>query len=54
MTFECKRCGIRWNVEGFNREGTFYTLCESCVQEVIDNLALGITKVEIQEARSKK
>ena len=44
MTFECERCGKRWDVEGFNKKHTFYTLCDTCVQDVMDvieELALG-------------
>lgn len=33
--FECKRCGRRWNEEGYCIEGTFYTLCEKCGGEVL-------------------
>lgn len=34
--FECRRCGRRFEVEGFESTGTFYTLCEKCGEEVLN------------------
>jgi len=53
MTFECRRCGKKWNEEGFSEKVTFYTLCPSCSNEVIAEWAVGITKVELQEVRKR-
>ena len=50
MTFECKRCRKRWDVEGFNKKHTFYTLCEYCAQDVVDESAFG---KELERIRHK-
>lgn len=36
MGFQCRKCGKRWNVEGYSKEGTFYTLCEECGKKTIE------------------
>lgn len=51
--FKCRRCGKEFNLEGYNKEGTLYTLCRECGQYVLNELAQGITKVEIQDLRGK-
>jgi len=54
MAFECKRCGKRFNIQGYSKEGTFYTLCSDCGEAVLKELATGITKVSIQEVKTEK
>ena len=51
--FVCKRCGKEFQLEGYNKEGTFYTLCGECGRFVLNELAQGITKVEIQDLRGE-
>lgn len=53
MTFECRRCGERWNEEGYTTDGTFFTLCEECAQEVLDEWALGKVKVDLQDTKTR-
>ena len=33
--FECRRCGKKFEIEGYSEDGTFYTLCEECSEEVL-------------------
>ena len=51
MTFECRRCGKRWEKEGYCTEGTFYTLCEDCAAIVIYEWSMGIVKVDLQKVK---
>ena len=34
--FQCRRCGKQWNVEGYRKEGTVFTLCDKCAEEIIN------------------
>jgi ribosome-binding protein aMBF1 (putative translation factor) len=54
MSFECKICGKRWDEKGYSRDGTFFTLCEECSEEVIKEWRMGLTKVDLQEVKAKK
>ena len=38
MTLECRMCKKRWDVEGYSKEGTFYTLCADCGAKVLRDL----------------
>ena len=38
MTFECKHCGKRWEEKGYANEGTFYTLCRECGDNMLYEL----------------
>ena len=33
--FECRRCGRQFEQEGFESTGTFFTLCEECGEEAL-------------------
>lgn len=54
MTFECKRCGKIFEVEGFKSDGTFYTLCPLCTDIVLMEERTGVTAAEIKTIRQKK
>lgn len=51
MTFQCKRCGKRWEVVGFSKKLVVYTLCDKCADEVLNDLALGKTKLTNEKRR---
>ena len=53
MTFECKRCGKRMERKGFKSTATFYTLCDKCVEEVLYEWKIGLTKVDLQGVKQK-
>lgn len=54
MTFECKHCGKRWEEKGYTKEGTFFTLCRECGEQVLYEWKMGVTKVELQKIKQKR
>jgi hypothetical protein len=35
MTFECRRCGVRFEARRFESTCTFFTICEECGKKIL-------------------